>query len=37
VAIAQGFLQLGLWCLLFYPLLMLLWRAGIRRYGAMGA
>ena len=37
VAIGQGFLQLGLWCLLFYPLLMLLWRAGIRRYGAMGA
>jgi ABC-2 type transport system permease protein len=37
VAIGQGFLQLALWCLLLYPLLILLWRAGIRRYGAMGA
>jgi ABC-2 type transport system permease protein len=37
VAIGPGFLQLALWCLLLYPLLMLLWRAGVRRYGAMGA
>ena len=37
VNISLGFLQLGLWCLLLYPLLILLWRAGLRRYGAMGA
>ena len=37
VEIGRGFLQLGIWCMLLYPLLIWLWRKGVRRYGAMGA
>jgi len=35
--LAAGFAaQLG-WVLLLLPLVLLLWRAGVRRYSAMGA
>ncbi|MEY3768527.1 MAG: hypothetical protein RLZZ11_1597, partial [Cyanobacteriota bacterium] len=37
VEISLGFLRLGLWCGLLWPLVVVLWRAGIRRYSAMGA
>ncbi len=37
VNLAAGFAaQLG-WVLLLLPLVLLLWRAGVRRYSAMGA
>lgn len=32
-----GFTAMGAWIALLLPLLALLWRAGVRRYGAMGA
>ena len=35
--IAAGFLRLFLWCALLWPLSLGLWRAGVRRYSAMGA
>lgn len=37
VAIGAGFATLGGWCALLLPIALLLWRAGIRRYTAMGA
>jgi ABC-2 type transport system permease protein len=33
----NGFLSLLIWLAVLFPLLLLLWRAGVRRYGAMGA
>jgi ABC-2 type transport system permease protein len=32
-----GFLTMLLWLAVLFPLLWVLWRAGVRRYGAMGA
>jgi ABC-2 type transport system permease protein len=37
VDIAAGFAALALWCALLLPPCLLLWRAGVRRYSAMGA
>ena len=37
VDVAAGFRAIGLWCALLLPLYWLLWRAGVRRYSAMGA
>jgi ABC-2 type transport system permease protein len=37
VGIASGFVALGLWISGLLVLLTLLWRCGVRRYGAMGA
>jgi ABC-2 type transport system permease protein len=34
---AAGFGALAAWCALLAPIAWLLWRAGVRRYGAMGA
>ena len=36
-SLAGGFAAMGLWIALLLPLLVLLWRRGVRRYGAMGA
>lgn len=36
-AVGSGFLRLVLWCVLLFPLSLGLWRAGVRRYSAMGA
>ena len=35
--VVGGFLAMALWIAVLLPLLSLLWRAGVRRYGAMGA
>ncbi|MCP9887291.1 ABC-2 family transporter protein [Cyanobium sp. ATX 6A2] len=35
--LAAGFAAMALWIALLLPLLVLLWRAGVRRYSAMGA
>ena len=35
--IALGFAAITAWCLLLLPICHLLWRAGLRRYSAMGA
>jgi ABC-2 type transport system permease protein len=35
--IGAGFLALAGWCALLLPLSLVLWRLGMRRYGAMGA
>jgi ABC-2 type transport system permease protein len=32
-----GFLTMLFWLAMLFPLLLWLWRAGVRRYGAMGA
>jgi ABC-2 type transport system permease protein len=37
VAIGAGFATTAAWCALLLPIALLLWRAGIRRYAAMGA
>ena len=37
VDVGAGFLNLALWCAVLFPLSRLLWRAGVRRYSAMGA
>jgi ABC-2 type transport system permease protein len=37
VNIALGFAAITAWCLLLLPICHLLWRAGLRRYSAMGA
>ncbi|NBO29478.1 MAG: multidrug ABC transporter permease, partial [Synechococcaceae bacterium WB6_1A_059] len=37
VNIALGFAAITAWCLLLLPICQLLWRAGLRRYSAMGA
>ena len=37
VDVGAGFLNIALWCALLFPLSRLLWRAGVRRYSAMGA
>ena len=37
VAIGAGFATTAAWCALLLPIALLLWRAGIRRYSAMGA
>lgn len=37
VDVGAGFLNLALWCGVLFPLSRLLWRAGVRRYSAMGA
>lgn len=37
LSVAGGFLAMALWIAVLLPLLLLLWRAGVRRYGAMGA
>jgi len=37
VPVAQGFGVLAAWGVLFVPIAALLWRAGLRRYSAMGA
>jgi ABC-2 type transport system permease protein len=34
---ALGFGAMAAWCLLLWPIAHLLWRAGLRRYSAMGA
>jgi ABC-2 type transport system permease protein len=36
-SLASGFAMLFVWLGLLFPLLLLLWRSGVRRYGAMGA
>jgi len=36
-SIAGGFAAMLLWLLLLLPALAVLWRAGLRRYSAMGA
>jgi ABC-2 type transport system permease protein len=35
--IVTGFSRTLAWCALLLPIALLLWRAGIRRYSAMGA
>jgi ABC-2 type transport system permease protein len=37
VAAAPGFAAIAAWCLLLLPVARWLWRAGLRRYSAMGA
>ena len=37
VDVGAGFLNIALWCAVLFPLSRLLWRAGVRRYSAMGA
>lgn len=37
LSIAAGFAAMALWIALLLPLLLLVWRAGVRRYSAMGA
>ena len=37
VDVGAGFGNLALWCALLFPITRLLWRAGVRRYSAMGA
>jgi ABC-2 type transport system permease protein len=37
VNVAAGFAGIGAWCALLLPIALLLWRAGIRRYAALGA
>jgi ABC-2 type transport system permease protein len=37
VDVGAGLLNLALWCAVLFPLSRLLWRAGVRRYSAMGA
>jgi len=37
VDVAGGFAVMALWCALLLPPCLLLWRAGVRRYSAMGA
>jgi ABC-2 type transport system permease protein len=37
VGLAAGYLVQLLWIGLLLPVVMLLWRLGVRRYGAMGA
>ncbi len=37
LSIAGGFGAMALWIVLLVPLLVLVWRAGVRRYSAMGA
>ena len=37
VNVVGGFTVLALWCALLLPLCLVLWRAGVRRYSAMGA
>lgn len=37
VDVGAGFLNIALWCAVLFPLSQLLWRAGVRRYSAMGA
>jgi ABC-2 type transport system permease protein len=34
---ALGFGAISAWCLLLWPISRVLWRAGLRRYSAMGA
>ncbi len=36
-AVGRGFAVMALWLALLWPLLLVLWRAGLRRYSAMGA
>ena len=37
LSMAGGFVAMALWIALLFPLLVLVWRAGVRRYSAMGA
>jgi ABC-2 type transport system permease protein len=37
VNVALGFGAIAAWCLLLWPISRVLWRAGLRRYSAMGA
>ena len=37
VDVLDGFARLALWCAVLLPISLLMWKLGVRRYGAMGA